>query len=193
MPATYALFRDNLLVALARKTNQHGREFYDYGEVADEAGLSRNPAWIEMAAFEFRDSGYTNDASSFDGFAGALTGLGMLEAERLTGAAERTVALDHDAPEYRRASSALDAVTEAVLQNNEYASSDPEEREQLLAELQAAKELLKPKRTRVHVFLTVAMSVLIWLADHFAGGVIGELASEAIAAVKALIDTLSLF
>jgi hypothetical protein len=90
-----------------------------------------------MAAFEFKDMGYANDASSHDGFAGALNGQGMREAERLMGAAEKTVDLDHGAPEYQKAVSALSGVTEAVRQNNEYASSEPEDREQRVAELEA--------------------------------------------------------
>jgi hypothetical protein len=193
MPATYTQFRDDLLVAVARKTNREGRNFFDYDEVADEAGLSRNEGWTEMAAFEFRDMGYTNDASSGDGFAGALNGLGMQQAERIMGAAEQTVELDHSAPEYQRATAALGAVTEAVRQSNDYASSEPEDREQRLAELEAAKGLLKPKRARLGALLAVVLPVLGWLADHFAGGVIGDLASEAIAALKALIDGLNLY
>jgi hypothetical protein len=193
MAATYTQYRDDLLMALARRTNREGRNFYDYDEVAEEAGLSRKQGWTEMAAFELRDMGYANDASHLSGFAGALKGLGMQEAERLIGAAERAVELDHRAPEYQRATSALDAVTDAVRQSNDYATSNPEDREQRLAELEASKELLKPKKTRLHAVLAVATSVLLYLADHFAGGVIGDLASEALAALKALIDGLDLY
>lgn len=193
MPATYTQFRDDLLMAVARKTNREGRNYFDYDQIADEAGLSRNQGWAELAAFEFRDMGYANDATSGDGFAGALTGLGMQEAERLMGAAEQVVELDHSAPEYQRATSALGAVTDAVRHSNEYASSEPEDHEQRLAELEAAKELLKPKRVRPSALLAVVMSVLLWLGDHFAGGVIGDLASEAMAALKALIDKLDLY
>ena len=89
MPATYTLFRDDLLVAVARKTNREGRYFLDYDEVTDDAGLSRNEWWTEMAAFEFRDMGHTNDASSGDGIAGALNGLGMHQAERIMRAQSR--------------------------------------------------------------------------------------------------------
>jgi hypothetical protein len=192
MPATYAQFRDDLLVALARKTNQLGRNFFNYDEVADEAGLSRNQGWTEMAAFDFRDMGYANDASSKDGFAGALNGQGMREAERLMGAAEKTVDLDHGAPEYQKAVSALSGVTEAVRQNNEYASSEPEDREQRVAELEAGKELLKPKRVRIAALVGLLLPALTYLATKFADAAIGEAASEAMTALKALIDTLGL-
>ena len=121
-----------------------------------------------MAASEFRDIGFTNDASSFDGPAAAITGLGMQEAERLMGVAERTVVLDHSTPQYQEAMSALGAGTEAVHQSNDYASSEPEDHEQRLAELEAAKELLKPKRVRLSALLAVVLPVLGWLADHFA-------------------------
>ena len=193
MPSTYTQFRDDLLVALARKTNRDGLSLYGYAEVADEAGLSRTRDWTRMAGSEFREMGYTKDATSGDGPAGAITGFGMQEAERLMVAAEQTVELDHSAPEYQRATSALGAVTEAVRKSNGYASSEPEDREQRLAELEAAKELLKPKRARLGALLAVVMPVLLWLADHFAGGVIGDLASEAVAALKALIDRLNLY
>jgi hypothetical protein len=193
MAATYMLFRDDLLVALARKTNQLGRNFFDYDEVADEAGLSRTQGWTEMAAFEFRDMGYTNDASTTDGFAGALNGLGMQEAERLMGAAEKTMDLDHCAPEYQKAVAALSGVTEAVRQNNEYASSEPEDREQRLAELEAGNRLLRAGRVRIAALMAVLGSALTALAVKFVDAAIGEAASEAVAALKALIDMLALY
>lgn len=193
MAATYTQFRDDLLVALARKTNVEGRNFFDYDKVADGAGLSRNKAWTEMAAFDFQDMGYAKDASHLSGFAGALNGLGMHEAERLMEAAERAVELDHSAPEYQRATSALGAVTEAVRQSNDYASSEPEDRDQRLAELEAGNTLLKPRRVRIAALLTLLGSVLTYLARKFADATIGRLASEAVAALKELIDRLDLY
>jgi len=168
MPATYTQYHDDLLIALARKTNREGREFFDYDRVADEAGLSRSRGWTEMAAFDFRDKGYTNDASHMTGFAGALNGRGMQEAERLMKSAEQTVELDHSAPEYQKATSALAAVTEAVRRSNDYASSEPEDREQRLAELEAAKGLLKARRTRLTALLALLGSALTYLAAKFA-------------------------
>jgi hypothetical protein len=192
MPATYTHFRDDFLVALARKTNQRGRNFFDYDEVADEAGLSRNKGWTEMAASEFRDMRYVNDASSRTRYRGTLNGLGMQEAERLMGAAEKAVELDHGAPEYQRATSALDAVTKAVLQSNDYASSEPEDRDQRVAELEAGNRLLKAPRVRITALVGVLLSALTYLTTKFADAAIGEAASEAVAALKALIDTLGL-
>jgi hypothetical protein len=193
MAATYTQFNDDFLMALARKTNREGRNFYDYDEVADEAGLSRKPGWVEMAAFALRDSGYTTDASSFKGYAGALTGLGMQEAERLMQAAEQTVELDHSSPEYQKATEALTAVTEEVRESNEYASSEPEDREQRLAELVAGKLLLAAKKVRLPALLGLLMSALWYLASTFADAAIGELASAAIAALKELIDLYNLY
>jgi hypothetical protein len=190
MPATYTQFEEDLLVALGRKTNRDGRNFYDYGEVADEAGLSYNPEWIEMGAFALRDSGYTQDGSAGRQYSGMLNGSGMQEAERLMNAAEQTVELDHSSPEYQKATSALAAVTEAVRQNNEYASSEPEDREQRLAELEAGKVLLTAKRTRVNALLTLLGSALRYIAVRFAETAAGDLATAALAAVKKLVDLL---
>jgi hypothetical protein len=121
-----------------------------------------------------------------------LNGLGMQEAERLMKAAEQTVELDHGAPEYQRATSALGAVTEAVRQSNDYASSEPEDREQRLAELEAGNRLLKAGRVRLAALVAVLLPALMYLANKFVDAAIGEAAAEAVAALKGLIDILGL-
>jgi hypothetical protein len=196
MPATYAQFFDDLLVALARKTNREGLNDFVYAEVADEAGLSYTPAWIEIAKSQLRDRGFTQDSSTLgglDGFSGTLTGLGIQEAERLMQVAGQSVELDHSSPEYQKATTALAAVTEAVRQNNEYASSEPEDREQRLAELEAGTGLLTPKKTRLAALVGLLIPVLTYLAMTFADAAIGELASTAIAALKELLDLYNLY
>jgi hypothetical protein len=113
MAASYRQFRDDLLVALARKTESDGRNYYNLEDIAEEAGLPRQAGWVDMAGSEFVDQGYMKDATSSSGPAGLLAGPGQEEAEHLTEVAERVVELDRSSEQYDRVIKALEDVAEA--------------------------------------------------------------------------------
>jgi len=61
-------------------------------------------------------------------------------------ASDRVVALNDNDPERKHTIEVISKAIEAVRGDNEYASDDPEDREQRLAELEASKQLLKAPR-----------------------------------------------
>jgi hypothetical protein len=89
-------------------------------------------------------------------------------------ASDRTVRLDHNNPDYRTAIKDLETLEEAVRGNNDF--SDPEDKEQRVAELGATRRLLVAARARVDALLVVAYRGLQYLAKTFADKAIGALA-----------------
>jgi len=74
-----------------------------------------------------------------------------------------------------------------VRDNNEYAASDPEDREQRLAELEAGGRLLEALRVNPKALWAILASALGYLALKFAGATIGGLANAALAALRSLL------
>jgi hypothetical protein len=101
----------------------------------------------------------------------------------------RSVRLDHNAPEYHKASDALVQTIEAVRSNNEYRATDPEDRDQRIAELEAGARLLKAERVRPHAVKVVPLDCLKYLAKRFADEWVGEVAKAAVKAFLTLIAT----
>lgn len=93
-------------------------------------------------------------------------------------ASDRIVSLDHNSAPYRAAYKSIGEVIGKLEGVNDYADQD--DRQQRLAELKAGQELLKGPRVRSDAIRAVLLTGLIWLADNFAGGIIGDLAQQAI-------------
>ena len=180
MAVTYRQFRDDLLVAFARKTENEGRNIYELEDLAEEAGLFRRAGWIDMAGRDFADRGYMMDASDTGGPAGALEGPGQEEAERLMEVAERVMELDRSSEQYERVMKALEDLAEAIRSNNEYGAAEPEDKEQRLAEIEAAQRQLKSPRIRVEAFMQLGGRALRYLALKFGEQSIGKAAAEAV-------------
>ena len=102
-------------------------------------------------------------------------------------ASDRVVQLDHNSKEYRIAVEALDAVIDEVRKNNEYGDKDLQDRDQRVAELEAGKRLLEAPKVSVNAIQAVIITTLAYLAMKFADAAIGNLASQAIDAVKNLV------
>ena len=103
-------------------------------------------------------------------------------------ASDRYVRLDHNQPDYTAAIEALNAVIEAVRASNDYASADPEDREQRLVELSAGRKLLESVRVRVAAASVLIVTTLTYLLSKFADAAIGDLAGRAITLVKGLLS-----
>ncbi len=94
-------------------------------------------------------------------------------------AADRTVTLDHNSPDYTDTLRALEKVEQAVQQANDY--DDPDDKEQRVAELSAGRRLLQATRARVDALIAVIYRGLSYLAKKFADVTIGEAAKAALA------------
>lgn len=205
-------FRNALLVALVKCDEERGPEYYELKEVAEGAGLQYREGWVGKAADYFDKYGYVSDAFTMGGgvdggLSVQLTAEGLEEAERLmaeTGvgglvgqhseaaapASDRYVELDHNSREYQEATEAVERVIERVRSDNEYSATDPEDKEQRLAELEAGSTLLKSVRVRVTAVTAVLLSPLMYLAAKFLDTAVGEAASAALNFVKALLGAL---
>lgn len=102
-------------------------------------------------------------------------------------ASDRIVALDHNAPYYLAASSALEQLIDEVRESNSYRNSDPQDQERRLAELEAGQRLIKSRRVSASTIRAVLWGTLGYLATKFADAPIGEAATLAWNALKALI------
>ena len=113
----------------------------------------------------------------------------VLDSSILAGApaADRIVSLDHNSKEYRTTVEVLDAVIDEVRKSNEYGDKDPQDRDQRVAELEAGKRLLEAPKVSVNAIQAVIITTLAYLAMKFADAAIGNLASQAIDAVKNLV------
>jgi len=100
-------------------------------------------------------------------------------------AADRVVTINDNSPEYRRVAEKIGELSEAIRGSNEFESA--EGKEQQLAEVEAGGRLLRARRVRLAAITAFLIPALLWLSEQFAGGVIGELASELITALKALL------
>ena len=101
-------------------------------------------------------------------------------------AAGRFVQLDHNSRQYKETMKAGEALIEAVRTSNEYGESNPQEREQRVAELEAGYRLLRAPRVNPIIVKGVLYGVLTYLITKFADEPIGELARVAWTALKQL-------
>jgi hypothetical protein len=99
---------------------------------------------------------------------------------------DRVVTLDHNSNPYIQTTEGLDKLVEAVEQVNDY--PDAEDKEQKLAELSAGRRLLRSAKVRYAAVVALLGPPLAWLAEKFAGGIVGQLAGTVWQALKSLIN-----
>ncbi len=199
-------FHEILLIAFARADDKKPGEILDLKDIAEDAGLQFRPGWVRKAAMYFRDHGFLQDAFSMSpeldgGMEGYITAQGLEQAETLLSArgepevqqrdagvpaSDRHVQLDHNSPEYAKATETMSDVIEVVRANNEYAASEPEDHEQRLSELEAGAKLLGAVRVSVAGIAAVLLPALGYLAAKFADAAIGNAAGAALEAVRTL-------
>lgn len=106
------------------------------------------------------------------------------EPSGMAPAADRIVHLDHNSQPYREAIGALRALKAAVRGVNDEIPS--EDRQRILAEIEATERLLEAPAARSGAVLPLIMPSLKWLGDHLAGALISVAVGAALAALVAL-------
>src|SRR5262249_30251491 len=107
---------------------------------------------------------------------------GLRAAQRVYGkpdipAADRIVSLGHNSPPQKEALEKIDALVAAVKETNDF-FGDPEEREQVVAELSAGRRLLEAAKVRVSAIRAALQPSLKWILEKAGGAVIGKLAGD---------------
>ena len=106
---------------------------------------------------------------------------GLQAAARLSEAgipaSDRVVTIGDNSPEQKETLTKIDALIEAVQQTNAF-PGDPEDKEQTVAELSAARRLFEAAKIRVAAVNSVLKPKLVWLTEKFAGAIVGKLAGD---------------
>lgn len=131
-----------------------------------------------------------SEYSNAEIFAG-LTDLGntyydamfLAKAETTVPASDRIVRLNHNSPQYRKMTTAVDDVITNVAGDNEYATQRVQEREQVLIALRAARCLLDSEEVRISVVNAMVVPILRFVAENAARGIITTAAATALALV----------
>jgi hypothetical protein len=93
-------------------------------------------------------------------------------------ASDRRVGPDHNSSEFRGLIASLDRLVDAIEENNQYAASDPDDRDRQLAELRSAKIILTGSTSMRPAFVAAVASSLTYLCIKFADTFIGKLAEH---------------
>ena len=117
----------------------------------------------------------------------AMERIAELEGHDNLPASDRTVALDHNSADYLEAIVSLDRLILIVRTSNIFLERDPADHERRLAELEAGRKLLESKLASVSTLRAVLLGTLAYLATKFADAPIGEAATAAWNALKALV------
>jgi len=102
-------------------------------------------------------------------------------------ASDRMVSINHNSAEYQQTETALTELMDKIRSNNEFNEREPNQRNQVLAELRAAQELIKADQVSTRKVDALVTGTFIYLIEKFADAPIGELASSTWALLKALI------
>jgi len=100
----------------------------------------------------------------------------------------RVLIVNQNSPSYIQISEKMSRLIHDIRESNSAFQNEPEEKERALAEGQASQALLSASRVRLSSLKYVVVPFLIWLADVFAGGVIGGLASDLYEEIKLFFD-----
>lgn len=103
-------------------------------------------------------------------------------------AADRSVRLDHNRPEYRVVVDAFGSLEKNVKDANNY--DDIQDKSQRLAEISAAGRLIRAARVRVEALVSLIAPTLKYLIRKFADTVVGETAKKLWAALAELFSGL---
>ena len=94
-------------------------------------------------------------------------------------ASDRTVALDHNSPGYHDVIKSLEELKGAIESNNEYRSSDIEEHERRLTDIETTLKILENERVNENTLKVAAFGTLVYLIEKFVEHPIGALAQAA--------------
>lgn len=93
-------------------------------------------------------------------------------------ASDRIVTINHNSPDFHELIDALDDVQRSLKSVNDY--DDPEEKEQVAAEIEAGRKLLDAPRARALAVAATLGTALGFLAVRFADAVLGKIADVAL-------------
>ncbi len=102
-------------------------------------------------------------------------------------ASDRVVSLNHNSPQHVTVVEKLEELKDSIEANNEYRVADIEDHERRLADVESTLKLLEARRVRVGTIQATAYGTLVYLAEKFSEGPIGELAKVAWELLKAYI------
>jgi hypothetical protein len=100
-------------------------------------------------------------------------------------ASDRIVNLDHNSDPYRQTMEALEAFKKALEDTNLFA--DTEDKEQRIAEVSAAQELLKPNRVNATAVLAIITTVVTYISLQFADTVLDMFSHRVIDSLRVLL------
>jgi hypothetical protein len=201
----FSQFSDDLLMAMVDAGQKMPGHYINPIAVAIAAKLSHMPGWVRQAVEALQSKGWVSAkflaTGQPDGQVMAIvTGRGVERAEKIeeerrqaasaedeVPASDRFVRIDHNSAGYKDADDALGQTLEAVRGSNEYRSSDPEDHEQRVAELEAGKRLLQAPRVDLGWLKAGLERTLTYIAKKFADQAIGKLAGAAIKFLLALV------
>ncbi|MGH6879769.1 MAG: hypothetical protein ACREFM_02530 [Hypericibacter sp.] len=202
MAKKYSEFVDDLLLALVVAGQETPGKYIDVLAVAAKANLEYVPGWAREAAGQMKDRGWLR-ATFLSGpipdgaIMAMVTGDGLERADSIAEmrrgeaaqvvdtvpASDRYVRIDHNAQQYQQTEVALTQTIDAVASDNEYAAEEPEDRGQRLAELEASHRLLQAPLVDLAWLKPKLIATLRYLAEKFAGAMIGKAAAAALALV----------
>lgn len=91
-------------------------------------------------------------------------------------ASDRIVNINHNSPEYKQVTQEIDILEKQVRSDNTFGAKNFEERDAIIAELQAIREILKSDHVRTSFLKPFAAGTLVYLAEKFANGPIEAMA-----------------
>lgn len=101
-------------------------------------------------------------------------------------ASDRIVAIDHNQPAFRDVVHGLQAIEKIARASNDLASNDVDERDRVVAELQAAQRVIQENRVRVGVVQTLVVPTLLWLRANLPPAILGTLVTVVLAGLAAI-------
>jgi hypothetical protein len=207
MAKGFEQFTEDLLVALVDASGKNENGAINALEVAKAAKLEFRPGWVVEAVSLMEERDWvrmsTHVATGRDATA-AVTAIRPSGTDKVVEIGENRligrrgmrgemsvtnhfVTFRYNDPDRERAIEAISKTIEVVSENKAYATADPINRNERLGELEAGSQLIQASRAPLESIKSVLLSALEHLAKKFDKQPIGTAASEAFAAVTALL------
>lgn len=184
-------FRKKLLIEVARADERHPGDYIDPERLAMEAQLDFKPGWVRKAAQSFDSEGFVKAGFHLGGghdggcdMAISAYGLEQVEEWLEEDAVDPiVVTIDRHSEEFRTLVGKLDELIECVRSSNEFAAKEPNDQQQVIAELEAGKRLVKASRVRLAALRTTLGTPLKYLSTKFGDATISTIAKATLKAV----------
>ncbi|UWU82599.1 hypothetical protein N2605_23690 [Bradyrhizobium yuanmingense] len=127
--------------------------------------------------FELLGNGQEEFNSALNSIRSGLKAASRIYSEQIP-ASDRLVSIGHNSPERQEALDKIDEVIAAVREANDL-PGDEQVKDQLIAELSAARRLLEAAKVRLLALKSTLAPPLKWLLEKAAGSFVGKAASSA--------------